>query len=243
MKLNSVVSKFLTNKLVLHIISFLALFNVIGHMVLGHYNLVLSFIVLALLIRYFSKNMIVVLGIPLLLVNMMALNNNYYYEGMENPDKAGDEDKKEDKAGDKDKKEEDKKVKDESNKKTDDSDVDANGDKKIKSKNEDPNFEVGNAKNRGHKIDYATTIEEAYDNLNSILGKDGIKSLTKDTERLMQQQAGLAGSLKDMGPLMEKMGPMMEQMEGMMKSFGGSDDKDDVFGKVKGMLNGLNKQK
>ena len=134
MKINSVVSKFLTNKLVLHIISFLALFNVIGHMVLGHYNLVLSFIVLALLIRYFSKNMIVVLGIPLLLVNMMALNNNYYYEGMENPDKAGDEDKKEDKAGDKDKKEEDKKVKDESNKKTDDSDVDANGDKKIKSR-------------------------------------------------------------------------------------------------------------
>jgi len=228
MKLNSAVSKFLTNKLVLHIVSFLALFNVIGYMVIGHYNCVFSFILLALLIRYFSKNMIVVLGIPLLLVNIMALNNNNsYYEGLENnktDNKKEEEPKKESKQ-----------------KRAEDSNVDAAGERNIKSKNEDESFEVGRSKNRGHKIDYATTIEEAYDQLNSILGKDGIKSLTADTERLMNQQKDLAGSLKDMGPLMEKMAPMMEQMEGMMKTFD-TGKNNDIMSKVSGMLEGLKKK-
>jgi hypothetical protein len=98
-------------------------------------------------------------------------------------------------------------------------------------------FEVGRSKNRGnlHKIDYATTIEDAYDQLNSILGKDGIKSLTADTERLMQQQQQLTGSLKDMGPLMEKMGPMMEQAKSMMDGFS-DDQKGDVASKMKGIM-------
>jgi hypothetical protein len=228
MKVNSAVSKILTSKLVLHIVSFLALFNVIGYMVIGHYNCVFSFILLAVLIRYFSKNMIVVLGIPLLLVNIMALNNNNsYYEGLEN-NKTDNNKEKEPKRGS-------------TQKTAQDSDVDAAGERNIKSKNEDESFEVGRSKNRGHKIDYATTIEEAYDQLNSILGKDGIKSLTSDTERLMNQQKNLAGSLKDMGPLMEKMAPMMEQMEGMMKTFD-TGNKNDVMGKVSGMLESLKKK-
>lgn len=47
MKLNTAVSKFLTNKLVLNIIVALALFNVIGYLVIGNINAVLYFIVFA----------------------------------------------------------------------------------------------------------------------------------------------------------------------------------------------------
>ena len=43
MKLNSTVSKILTNKWVLNIVSVLALLNVIGYMVMGHFNNVLFF--------------------------------------------------------------------------------------------------------------------------------------------------------------------------------------------------------
>jgi hypothetical protein len=230
MKLNSAISKFLTNKLVLHIISFLALFNVIGHMIIGHYNIVFYFIIIALLVRYFSKNMIVVLGVPLILVNLMSLKMNSYTEGLENQTDSTENT-------------EDKKV--------DDSDKDATGEKKIapsnekKTKTEDntneESFEVGRAKKSGHSIDYATTIEDAYDQLNSILGKDGIKSLTADTERLMQQQTQLAGSLKDMGPLIEKMGPMMEGVENMMKNMPDI-AKGDVMNKVQSMLSNLKKK-
>ena len=46
--------------------------------------MLLFFIVLAVLVRYFSKNMIIVLGVPLILVNLFHLNNNsYQIEGME----------------------------------------------------------------------------------------------------------------------------------------------------------------
>jgi hypothetical protein len=226
MKLNSVISKFLTNKLVLHIVSFLALFNVIGYMVIGSYKIVLYFIILAFLIRYFSKNMIVVLGIPLILVNMIALNGNSYFEGLENKDDDKKEDKKEDK-------------KDPTGIQNAVSTAvkDATGESVIESsKEKKDHFEVGR---KGHKIDYATTIEDAYDQLNGILGKDGIKNLTADTERLMKQQAQLAGSLKDMGPLMEKMGPMMDQVNSMMENMP-KDQGNDVMNKVQSMLGSLN---
>lgn len=230
MKLNSAISKFLTNKLVLHIISFLALFNVIGYMMMGSYKIVLYFIILAFLIRYFSKNMIIVLGIPLILINMIALNRNSYFEGLENNDENKDEnkDEKKDTTGIKNA--------------LDTAIKDATGEPVIEASNEKKKdaFEVGRSKNGAHKIDYATTIEDAYDQLNSILGKDGIKNLTADTERLMQQQAQLAGSLKDMGPLMEKMSPMMDQVSKMMQDMP-KEGKDDMMNKVQDMLSALKK--
>ena len=234
MKINSVITKFLTNKLVLHIVSFLALFNVIGYMVIGSYKIVLYFIILSFLIRYFSKNMIVVLGIPLIVVNMMNLNGNSYFEGLENKEDSEDskDGKKKEPANTGIKNAIDTAVKD------------AKGEPVIAAANEkkkdDESFEVGR---KGHKIDYATTIEDAYDQLNSILGKDGIKNLTADTERLMQQQSQLAGSLKDMGPLMEKMSPMMDQVTKMMSDMPKDGNNGEMMNKVQDLLGSLGKTK
>ena len=72
MKINSQVSKILTNKWVLNIVALLALLNVIGYMVMGNFNHVLFFILLAVLVRYFSKNMVIVLGVPLVVVNLFS---------------------------------------------------------------------------------------------------------------------------------------------------------------------------
>lgn len=245
MKLNSAISNFLTNKLVLHIVSFLALFNVIGHMVIGHYNIVVYFIVIALLVRYFSKNMIVVLGAPLILVNLISMNGGSYMEGFEDGEDANTDttDKKNQLKENINKK----KADSETNNTDDTDDTDATGKNKIaafkeKKAGETEQFEVGRAKKSGHSIDYATTIEDAYDQLNGILGQDGIKNLTADTERLMQQQTQLAGSLKDMGPLIEKMGPMMEGVKSMMSSMPDG-QQGDVMSKVQSMMAGLTKKK
>ena len=204
MKVSSTVSKILTNKLVLNIVSIIALLNVIGYMVMGNLNNVVMFLVIAVLVRYFSKNMIIVLGVPLVLVNLMSLKGfSYRVEGMAT--KKQPEPKKE-----ADSEEEEKKTDDTTG--TKDS-VGASNDKKS-----DEHFEVGRPKNGGSKIDYAATIEGAYDQLNSILGSDGIKNLTGDTQRLMQQQADLAKSMESMGPMIEKMMPMAVQASQMMKS-------------------------
>ena len=63
-----------------------------------------------------------------------------------------------------------------------------------------------------NRIDYAATVEDAYEDLNKILGGDGIKRLTDDTQRLMQQQVQLADAMKSMTPL-------LEQAKGMLQGF------------------------
>jgi hypothetical protein len=83
-------------------------------------------------------------------------------------------------------------------------------------------FEVGRRKNGAAKIDYASTIEDAYDDLNKILGSDGIKRLTDDTQGLMKQQMELAESMKLMEPMVKGMLPMIDQMKGMMTTMDGN---------------------
>ena len=54
-----------------------------------------------------------------------------------------------------------------------------------------------------NRIDYASTVQDAYEDLNSMLGQDGIKGLTLDTNRLIEQQAQLANAMKNMTPLVK----------------------------------------
>jgi hypothetical protein len=106
--------------------------------------------------------------------------------------------------------------------------------------NEKSGFEVGRAKNGGSKIDYATTIEDAYDQLNQILGSDGVKSLTNDTQKLMQQQMDLAKSMEAMTPLIKGIMPMAEKAQEMMKSMdNGSGGLGSVMEIAKKMSSGL----
>jgi len=117
------------------------------------------------------------------------------------------------------------------------SNIDASNDVDAKT---DEHFEVGRPKNGGSKIDYAATIENAYDELNKILGSDGIKNLTDDTQRLMQQQMELAKSMEGLAPIVEKMMPMAEKMQGMMKSMdGGSGGMSGLMDMAQKMAKGL----
>jgi hypothetical protein len=242
MKLNSAVSKFLTNKWVLNIVAVLALFNVIGYAVMGNINTVLYFIVIAVLVRYFSKNMTIVLGVPLIVINLLALKGNML-EGMENnsatnstnnanvslsnnisTNKINDQTKINDLV---------KKNKNKLDSKTGQGLVmqplDQNEDNSNDSENNNPaqstggeqqGFETGRRKNRGYEIDYATTVEEAYDQLNNILGSDGIQRLTSDSQNLMKQQMQLAEAMKGMGPVIKQIAPMVESLKGMMGQMG-----------------------
>lgn len=243
MKFNAVVNNFLTNKLVLNVVSFIALLNVIGYAVMGKFNNVLFFIVLAILVKYFSKNMIIILGVPLLVVNLLSLRSGSVFEGLENKDgtsaatstntTAKENQKHLDKALD-DKKKQTSPMLPGTDQQDDKSGiVSAN----VKT---DESFEVGRKKNAASKIDYATTVEDAYDELNKILGSDGIKRLTSDTQGLMQQQADLAKSMEAMTPLIESIMPMAEKAQKMMESMdSGNGSLGSVMEMAKKMSGGL----
>ena len=52
----------------------------------------------------------------------------------------------------------------------------------------------------GETIDYASTLEQAYGNLQKMMGKGGMKGLTQETSKLVSQQKELMDSLKSMAP-------------------------------------------
>lgn len=84
MKVSSSVNLFLTNKYVLYFVLFLAFTNFVGYVMVGNLNAMLLFIIFGLMVSYFSKNMVVVLGSAILLTNLFALNINKK-EGFDQP--------------------------------------------------------------------------------------------------------------------------------------------------------------
>lgn len=214
------VSKILENKYVLYFVFILAIINLFGYMVTGNINSIIFFVLVAFLTRYFSKNMIIILTIPLVLTSVFMVGKKVK-ESFENAGKSIDEQIQElqaeidkmiekgvstdsDKSAFKEKNEKLKslmKQKNESGKSSDEKDK--------PDKTSEPMSSMYNKPNR---IDYASTVEDAYEDLNKILGGNGIKQLTDDTQKLMKQQLQLADAMKSMSPL-------MEQAKGLLQGF------------------------
>ena len=80
---------------------------------------------------------------------------------------------------------------------------------------------------KGNRVDYAQTLGQAYDNLQNIVGKDGVKGLTNQTKDLMEQQKVLMNNMKDMEPLIKSAQGFMSQimgsggLDGISKMFDG----------------------
>jgi hypothetical protein len=238
MKVKAVLNKFLTNKWVLNIVCVIAILNIIGYAALGKYNEIVYFVLFAVLIRFFSKNMIIVLGIPVILVSLLA-SKQIISEGMKNnteqQKKSNDNKNTQQNTSQNTKKESMNNKKSSQDKKTNQglpiTPLDSETTNAVSSDEvggvTDESFEVGRGKRRiGAQIDYASTIEDAYDELNKILGSDGVKRLTDDTQNLMKQQMQLAESMNSMKPLIQGMAPMLETAKSLMKGMG--DNKDDI---------------
>lgn len=235
MNVKTFLSKVLTNKMVLNLVTVLSVLSIIGYIMMGDIQSVAIFILLALIIVNFSKNMIIVLGLPMIIVGIFytlmkfqraKMERFFIVEGMETKDNSEDSEK--------DAKNDEKDKNDKKDQET--ADVVKSGDgsmdmtavnatEKINNgKNSDAktdeSFEVGRNKKGKYNIDYASTIEDAYDELNKILGSDGVKNLTDDTQKLMKQQMMLAESMQSMEPIIRGMGPLLEKAEGLLGNMG-----------------------
>jgi hypothetical protein len=203
MNIASSISKLLTNKLVLNIVSFLAFFNVIGYIVIGNINYVLYFVIFAVLIRFFSNNMTIILGAPLIFVNLLSIKDGMR-EGLENNMEKGDGPENDEKEKEKENQNMIDKIvkdnKDKPEKKTGQGlpmhPIDDGSDNHAQSTgSEQEGFQTGSRKNTGNNIDNATTIDDAYDN---IIGNDGIQKITQN---LMKHQLQLSKAVENMTPM------------------------------------------
>lgn len=226
----SKIEKLFSNKMFLNFIVGISFLNIIAFVMLNQTVALIYFILIGLATSFFSKNMSIVLLVPLILVNLFVATSNKMYvynrEGLENKT-DNDKDNSDNKTnkgvvGTK-------KTSSTSSTSTttnqglpitpldNPQDIQSNSNEKAEV---DESFEVGRGKknSKGYNIDYASTVEDAYDELNKILGSDGIKRLTSDTQGLMKQQMKLAESMKDMQPLIASMAPIMKQAEGLLGS-------------------------
>ena len=220
----SSVSKLLTNRYVLYLVALLALFNVIGYMMMDKTQIVILFILIGYLMTHFSKNMVIVLLVPLVLVNLLtsgmmmkegfseggpgdsttdtttsatpapsatptANNTNAASDASSTTNTAnsilacGESEKFDEKTG-----------------------------KCVAMGATAETFASAGARKGGTRVDMGSTLEQAYDDLNSVLGSDGIKNLTADTQNLMKQQLHLAEAMKEMGPLMQQAQSMLKTL-------------------------------
>jgi len=75
------------------------------------------------------------------------------------------------------------------------------------------------------KVNFASTLESAYDNLDKLLSSDAISKMSTDTQRLAEKQQVLMGNIDKLAPMMDnaqnllkglnvdKMGDMLNNMQ------------------------------
>lgn len=224
-------SGLLHSKLVLYATAIFTLVNIFGYMMMGCTYTVTFFALTAFITSMFTKNMIIILGASLALTNTFMIckvvkENFSSIEGFKGKGKGkGKKEAMKEGADGNDHSHDDKKEA---------MGHDNCGKNEIWDEEEGKcvskeNMTVGYKKD--NRLDYAATVEEAYDDLDKILGSDGIKNLTNDTEKLVKQQQQLAG-------LMKNMGPMVGQVKEMMASMGGSEGMQKMMDQVSSKLGG-----
>ena len=228
MKLN--LNSFLKDKNVLYVVLFLAITNIFGYLMLRNFDAIVFFFVVGFLSTYFSKNMIIIMIIAMISTNLLVGTKllGSYKEGMATKDAVATKD--------------DVATKDAVANKDAVATQDATGplkkDKKketmttlspanIDGSDDDTTDEI-----QGHKpkINYASTLESAYDNLDKLLSSDSINKMTADTQRLAEKQHLLMGNIEKLVPFIgkaenllkgmnsDKMGGMLEKMQEQMSS-------------------------
>jgi len=224
------ISKFLSNKIVFYIVVVLAIINIIGYLAISNFNAIVFFILIGLITYQFSKNVTIVLLVTLIATSLLV-STKMIKEGMATKDLTTVEDDEEANPSFKDTK----KLKDALNK------IKQNEKKPAVVSATKPKIDTDivipmhnepfkNGK-KGARIDYMSTIEEAYSNLDKMLGNDGIKNLSADTKKLMGQQQNLFKSMESMTPLLGQAQQMLESFD--IKSLTG----------LAGLADKLNKKK
>ena len=230
----------LKNKYVLYVVLFLAITNVLGFLQRKDFESLTIFVAIGVLSTYFSKNMVVNLIVAIVGSNVVR-GSGLVREGLTGKKKENLESTKKENA-------------DVVAYKLDGKDckkcaaaTDAGcdfSDAKCKVKRSgftqrnvpsskpasvNPASESEEDEAIGKRIDYAATLEQAYDNLEKMLGSDGLKGLTNETKQLVGQQQNLMKTLNNMAPVLnnakETLGnlnlPDMGQVKKLMETLQG----------------------
>jgi hypothetical protein len=213
-------NKLIENKNFYYVMIVLTVIHIFMYLFNKTYTAVAVLILSSIIVYNFNKKPVIVLLTSLILTHIFVANKRLY-EGLENNneiknneriDKLKNTDpelaesaKKLDKDSVDEKKQNIKqKIKDQNN-------PDMNKNTTDENEPIPESFEVG--RKGAVRLDHAATIETAYDDLQNILGSDGIGKLTDDTKKLMNQQKNLFEAMNQLAPAVKETMGMLEGLD------------------------------
>jgi len=194
-----------TDKNVLYIMLVIAVINVVGYLMMGNFEAVVFFAIVAYLSTFFTKNMVIVFLVSILATNFLMVSKVNYFsrmsgvEGMQNKDDAN---AKQQHSGDANAKPSPKPTKSDSKKTSAEKKEGMNG-KLAPAKFNDDSDDDGDASSapflNGTSAQKNAQMEKAHDALQSM----GNGAMQVQTEEVLKQQKMLMDNIKVMQPFLE----------------------------------------
>lgn len=232
---NTMFNKLANNKITLYVVAIIAFIVLVGHIINSQFSAILLFFLAGGVAYCFTKNMTIVLGSSLAVTTIATMSRSIfvYQEGMKegiDPSNNVGSSKKKDSKDEVDLKDELGLSNNNSVSNTKDSMEKVSLVNKPSSNKSEPLTQlkpalldnIPNKDQMQKQLGKATEMEQAYDNLEKIMGKDNIQSISTDTKDLIKQQNELIKQLKTMTPALND----------AMSSIGNLD-----FSKLSGMFN------
>ena len=199
---NAMFNKLVNNKITLYIISIIALLSLIGHVIYSEISAIILFFLVGAIAYNFTKNMTIVLGSAFVVTSLANLTMNFftYQEGMEGNDSSGNTIPKrmnvESTATN---------SKNSTTRTNSTDDTNSTNDTEGLSQLTPALFDnIPNKEQLQKQVGKATEMEQAYDNIEKIMGKENIQSISTDTKDLIKQQNELIKQLKTMTPALNE---------------------------------------
>lgn len=173
-------NKLVNNKITLYIVAIIALLSLFGHIMNSEFSAIVLFFLTGGVAYSFTKNMTIVLGSAVVVTTIASVTKSFfiYHEGLDVMDPSGV--------------------------------MEPSGG--MLNPTTPPTTEnlsqltpalynnIPNKDQMQKQLGKATEMEQAYDNLEKIMGKDNIQSISTDTKDLIKQQNELIKQLKTMTP-------------------------------------------
>ena len=213
-------NKILTNKITLYIVMAIAFLSLYRYIMISEFSAVLLFFIIVALAYSFTKNMTIVLGTAFLVTSFVSILKGFlgFKEGMTGDEDLGEKltdlvaniskDSKDSKDGkdskDADKTESTTSTANKSKQNSQDADNSSDSSEKANYQNQIPLtpglYTMPNKEQLTKQLGKASEREQAYDNLEKIMGSKNIQTMSNDTQDLIRQQNELIKQLKSMTP-------------------------------------------
>lgn len=211
-------TKLLNDKRVLYVVMFLVITNLVGYLLSGNYNAVLFFLLVCIFVRFFNQNKTIILS-SALIATTLAIGGKIIKENFEGgpTKKASVKENASDMASSKKATTASHSKKTHSDKTTKKSGMAniRNGDDDSDADDDDNSFDNQEkiASGKKSQLDYAGTVESAYDNLDKLLSSDALKNMGMDTQRLAEKQKKLMGSIRNLEPMMNQANDLLKNLD------------------------------